>query len=857
MANRHNRKPRHIETEDVKTGDPPDSQKIAIPATRIQNYLRNWKQQGQIFTYSGNPDFTVNPGFADVKNNSNNDADCVYYVILHGPPKIDEATDPKRYLGGVLVPWRYRTTYTQNNRGTVSSTPTVKWTAPAYETFSDVVLDGDMEAATTASWTAVNATLAKDTSVFWEGTQSLKVSSTSTSDAGARQTIITGGKKYVVKGRARVDSGSGNFPLVNVGGTTWSGTTSTDWQYFRFEVASAASLTATFYCWNNTIGGVESVHFDDVEVLEATTVTPTAVTLYQKNGESSDYGGYLKYTDTLTDGDMELNNVTYWGAAANNTRAKTTSSPQEGTRALRITANAGQATGAVMYTYQNAILSGTTTLTPNRRYLLTGYARSDGTEIPMVYATTSAFGILQVLWTGTSSTSWQFFQVVFEADSTVGLSTLGLAFKVQSGPTAGTEYVDFDNIRLLEYDGVANNVYKGATQIFSDWDMELSGVTSFTDNFCTSSKDTSIFYRGTQSLKLAATAGANGNFYTLFSPGLTLTNEYRITGYARSDGESIPFISQDGANSILWIGTNKSTAWQYFDIPFTAVQTYIALRGGYQHFGNTTQSTGKEKVWFDNVEVWEVDHDYSGWKLHDKSMKRIILGNGSSYDDFYYVPPSDGGFCVGQLTTNNIQTCSLGVWSIPDNDLTLTQKGISEIDLLPKTSILGYGPSSKLPDIGSIYDLIGFAGNDYDDSVECMTRRCLFQWGHPVGYYATGSLSSTVFIGGTSIKVTPKNLKGLTGTDTVNLDMAFVLTTTGAASGSSIDITFTSSSTTRVFTYTADVTNSLETTSDCTAGTPLPVYAVGDEISVSIDFNGAGTQEVIIKTLSLWETSEF
>jgi len=857
MADKHNRKPRHIETDDVQIGDPPDSQKAVIPAARMQNYLRNWKQQGQIFSYAGNHDFTINPGFADVKNNSNNDADCVYNVILHGPPKADEATDPKRYLGGVLLPWRYRTTYTQNNRGTVSSTPTVKWTAPAYETFADVVLDGDMEAAGTGSWSAVNATLAKDTSVFWQGTQSLKVTSTSTADAAASQTIITGGKKYVVKGRAKVGSGSGNYPLVNVGGTTWSGTTSADWQYFRFEVASAAGLTARFYSWNNTVGGVESVYFDDVEVLEATTVTPTAVTLYQKNGESSDYGGYLKYTDTLTDGDMELNNVTYWGAAANNTRAKTTSSPQEGTRALRITANAGQATGAVMYTYQNTILSGTTTLTPNRRYLITGYARSDGTEIPMVYATTNAFGILQVLWTGTSSTSWQFFQVVFEADSTVGLSTLGLAFKVQSGPTAGTEYVDFDNIRLLEYDGVANHVYRGASQLFSDWDMELSGVASFTDSFCTSSKDTSIFYRGTQSLKLAATAGANGSYYTLFSPGLTLTNEYRITGYARSDGESIPFVSQDGTNSILWIGTNKNTAWQYFDVPFTAVQTYIALRGGYQHFGTTTQSTGKEQIWFDNVEVWEVDHDYSSWKLQDKSMKRIVLGNGAAYDDFYYVPPSDGGFCVGQLTTKNIQAASLGIWSLPDNDLTLAQKAVSETELLPKTSILGYGPSDKPADIGRIYDLVGFSGNDYDDSIECMTRRCLFQWGHPVGHYATGSSSAIAMFGAMPIRIKPRNLKGQTGTNTVNVDMAIVITTIGAAVGSSIELAIASSGGTRTFSYTADVTDSLQTTADCTAGTALPVYAIGDDVTVTATFNGVGTQELILKTISLWETSEF
>jgi hypothetical protein len=854
MADKHNRKPRHIETNDTLTGDAPDSSKIAIPAARMQNYLRNWKQQGQIFSYSGNHSFTLNPGFADVKDNSSNDADCEYYVICHGPPKTDESTNPKRLLGGVLIPWRYRTTYTQNNRGTVASTPTIQWTAPPYETFSEVLVDGDAEAAGVGAWAGINATF----------TQSLNVAATSTSDAGARQTILTIGKKYVVRGYARYVSGTGNFPLVNAGGTTWSGVrTHTDWQYFRFEVASAASTLFTLYCWNPTAGS-GSCQFDNVEVLEATTVTPTASTMYQKNGENQEYGGYLKYTDSIIDGDMELNNTTNWGGAASSTLSKTTTSPQEGTRALRITANAGQATGNLIYTYQGIVVTTTDVILPGRRYLLTGYARSDGTEVPMINLTTNTFGIIQTLWSGTASTSWQFFQIDFVAsEDTVGglsINNIQLLFRLGTGPAAGTEYVDFDNIRLLEVDGRANNRSKGATQLFTDWDMQKSGVTAFTDTRCTSSKDTSIYYRGSQSLNLAATVGTLARYFTSFSPGLTVTNEYRITGYARSDGKSVPYLAQDTANSTLWVGNNSQT-WQFFDVNFTAVQTAINLLGGAETRGQAVNSNGTEQVWFDNVEVWEVDHDYTGWRLDDKKSKRIVLGNGATSDNFFYVPPSDGGFCVGKLTTKNIQTATLGIWSTPDTDLTLEQKVISERELLPKTSILGYGPSTEPQDIGSIYNLIGFTGNDYEDGVEQMTRLCLFQWGHPVGYYATGSLSQTSFIGGMPIKISPRNLTGGTGTDTVNVDMAFVITTNGAAGGSSIQITFSSGASSpasdRVFTFTSDVTTTLLTTADEDTASALPVYAIGDDVSVIIDFNGAGTQEVTIHTVSLWETSEF
>jgi hypothetical protein len=111
------------------------------------------------------------------------------------------------------------------------------------------------------------------------------------------------------------------------------------------------------------------------------------------------------------------------------------------------------------------------------------------------------------------------------------------------------------------------------------------------------------------------------------------------------------------------------------------------------------------------------------------------------------------------------------------------------------------------------------------------------------------------------IKISPRNLTGGTGTDTVNVDMAFVITTNGAAGGSSIQITFSSGASTpasdRVFTFTSDVTTTLLTTADEDTASALPVYAIGDDVSVIIDFNGAGTQEVTIHTVSLWETSEF
>jgi hypothetical protein len=492
---------------------------------------------------------SINPGFADVKDNPNNDADCEYYVILHAPPKVNSA-GPKRFLGGVLIPWRYRSTFTTNDRTTISSSPTIKWTPPPYETFTDVIVDGDCEAVGTGSWTAVNsAILSKETTNPWEGSQCLKVLEDGTIEPAARQSVATIGKKYIVKGRARGGGVGSEYPRVTLSPKSWTGVSgTTEWQKFHLEVPSASSANVDFAVFS-TAGAGEYCEFDDIEVLEATTVTPSIGTIYQVPGESPDYGGYKKLTDAVTDGDMELTGTTNWTAYPSTaTVSKTTSSPQEGTRALRVTALSSISPVAYVFAFQQCIQ-------PGRTYEISGYFRSDGTEVPYVKCTTAVYALPQLLALGTTSTSWQYFRKTFTANTdgttspTANNQTLTLGFSLQSGPSAGTEYCDFDNIKLLEVDGSANHRYNGANQLFSDWDMQVNTVAAYTDVRCTSSKDTSIYFKGTQSLKLLATADTSARYYTQFSPGLTLTNEYRITGYAKSDGKSIPWVSQDSPNS--------------------------------------------------------------------------------------------------------------------------------------------------------------------------------------------------------------------------------------------------------------------------------------------------------------------
>lgn len=132
--------------------------------------------------------------------------------------------------------------------------------------------------------------------------------------------------------------------------------------------------------------------------------------------------------DTLIgflDGDMEESGVTDWTVGNSATLTKDTTSPEDGTRNLRIAYNAVNNP----YAKQDALLV-------NRSYRITGFARSNGTFIPQLRD-----GLSTVLWTGTTSTAWQAFDVTFIAGTTDIL--------LYSDAT-GAGYVEFDTMDIVQ-----------------------------------------------------------------------------------------------------------------------------------------------------------------------------------------------------------------------------------------------------------------------------------------------------------------------------------------------------------------------------------------------------------------------
>jgi len=140
------------------------------------------------------------------------------------------------------------------------------------------------------------------------------------------------------------------------------------------------------------------------------------------------YSGCSDNHNRLEDGDMEASDVSAWTPGSGTTLTKETGTPYEGVRCLRITRGAfpGYATQSVFARYTD--------------YNISGYARGDGTSNPKI----EIFG--STLWTGTSSTDWQYFDIDLSVAS--GTSYDIIYFLTSNG--GSSNYTEWDDITILQ-----------------------------------------------------------------------------------------------------------------------------------------------------------------------------------------------------------------------------------------------------------------------------------------------------------------------------------------------------------------------------------------------------------------------
>ncbi len=218
------------------------------------------------------------------------------------------------------------------------------------------------------------------------------------------------------------------------------------------------------------------------------------------------------------------------------------------------------------------------------------------------------------------------------------------------------------------------------------------------------------------------------------------------------------------------------------------------------------------------------------------------------FDDDNFSYTSDGTYQMHIIETHNILVAALGIWELPDKELTTTQEHIGRSKFYP-------GKPVKVADL--IYDT-GYVSASHDGTI-ANTSRCLFQFGHPIGYYFDGTLGvgtrprinffywthGTTTTAIDTIKIRDDHFMS---TQEHAAEMVIVVTTNGATETNPAIIHYYSMETgdSNTETITSDVTATLLT------GSEIDIEG-DDEIVISVTPPGTTTAHYInIHTLALF-----
>ena len=296
------------------------------------------------------------------------------------------------------------------------------------------LVDGDMERTGVSLWTAGNgATLTKQTTNPYSGKQLLRIAYNGIANpyCNDSQAPFTIGQVYRIIGRARSDGAAAPSLYHPIGNAIWTGTASTNWQYFdvTFTATSIAGSIGT------TLASAGYVEFDHTAIF------------HQPN---------------FADGGMEASGVAFWNAGNSATLTKETGFPRSGLQSLMVAFNGV----SNPYAYQNAF---DTHLGANDfPYKVSGWARSvDGDSLPRVQ-----IGSLTV-WTGTASTNWQYFEFLrLATNAELRLGTTGNRVQFDDvlispvlgavGTVTGTSFAQTALGPAREFNGVSDYITGGS-----------------------------------------------------------------------------------------------------------------------------------------------------------------------------------------------------------------------------------------------------------------------------------------------------------------------------------------------------------------------------------------------------------
>lgn len=499
---------------------------------------------------------------------------------------------------------------------------TATWSTQNYKSFSNelgyarglqLLADGDMEKSGTADWTSgAGAVLSKEASSLNGGTQCLRIQ-----DDGfgtAYQNILTIGVNYKVRGYARSDGINIARALI---GTTivFASTNSTDWQYFEAESVADAIFMQLRIDSTTSTGYVE---FDQVKV-EAVDIKYPVVT---------------KSKQLLTDGDMEAVDTSAW-TVARGTISKVASTLNGGAQAIELEGNSS--VGAP-YFYQSALL------TVGKTYKMTGYAKGDGSNVPNIYIES---GLGQV-WLGTSSTDWQYFDLI------ITTTNANVLFGSTNASATTSDHVYFDEIKITEL-----NVPECCPNIFENGDASIDD-------------DSMMALNNSASAVLRVREHANSDNYvwrvyrkddsTSLFPAFGQTigsgKNIRLRCKVRTDGVNSGHVFFNGARADdQYVSTTfTNDKWYHVDVTFTTNVSYGVL------FRTLSASGENGYAEFKDIEIIDLDQqtingytpiiyssdsalDYSNWYGGRAKYNMVLTAsNCLDFDGTNYVEYTNPGY---------------------------------------------------------------------------------------------------------------------------------------------------------------------------------------------------------------------
>jgi hypothetical protein len=311
---------------------------------------------------------------------------------------------------------------------------------------------------------------------------------------------------------------------------------------------------------------------------------------WPKKGAGTGQGTYG--AELVSNGDMETGSPpTGWLAGNSATLTAQTNRVLGGDQVLRVAHNGV----GNPFAYQAALL------TVGTEYRATGWARGDGTGIPTI-ATGTAF---EVRWTGTTSTTWQRFDLTW--------SSLGVDVYLRCAiAVAGN--CEFDNVTVTE-------VSADHTQFKSDWNAKVSA--NITSNYIhdTPLEVTSGAYKvevqtvkGQDAKVMECTNAGIAGVHTKFIQGSTTQDAYGTWEFtfSKAAGSTLyaSFVMDEAVANGYMVILSATEQIILYEIP--AGTTHFATAASY--FSDSTfytikvtrrQSDGMMTVYLDGVEVDE------------------------------------------------------------------------------------------------------------------------------------------------------------------------------------------------------------------------------------------------------------